>query len=258
MQAIAHDTAPASGAPWVAPGQYSVKLTVNGKSYTQPITVRMDPRVRLSALEIAHIGSLSKQLYDGVLYAQTALQQLQSMRDQVKALQEKAGGHGAVFDALAAFDKKAADLQGTGGGGGGRGGRGGAAAPAAGAEVGLRGAFVLGAARGAAGTPPQGAAARGAAAAGGGAPAGRGGGRGGGAPAGPPDTLSGIGPSLSSLISPLQAAEATPTAQTLDSITADLKALASVKARWTTLKTVDLPALNAKLKQAKLPPIEIK
>jgi len=28
----------------VAPGAYSVKLTVNGKSYTQPLTVKPDPR----------------------------------------------------------------------------------------------------------------------------------------------------------------------------------------------------------------------
>jgi photosystem II stability/assembly factor-like uncharacterized protein len=258
MQAIAHDTGTGSSAPWVAPGQYSVKLTVNGKSYTQPITVKMDPRVRLSALEIAQIGSWSKQLYEGVIYAQTALQQLQSMRDQVKALQEKAAGQGALTKALAAFDQKALALQGTVSAGGGRGGRGGAAAPAAGAAAGQRGAAVPDAARGAAGAPTQGAAARGAAAAVGGAPAGRGGGRGGGAPAGPPDTLSAIGPALSAAISPLQAAEATPTAQTVDSINTGLKALAGLKARWSTLRTVDLPALNVQLKQASLPAIEVK
>jgi hypothetical protein len=29
-----------------APGGYTVKLTVNGKSYTQPLVVRADPRER--------------------------------------------------------------------------------------------------------------------------------------------------------------------------------------------------------------------
>jgi len=29
-----------------APGSYTVKLTVNGKSYTQPLIVKADPRVR--------------------------------------------------------------------------------------------------------------------------------------------------------------------------------------------------------------------
>jgi hypothetical protein len=32
------------GPPPVAPGSFSVKLTVNGQSYTQPLTVKADPR----------------------------------------------------------------------------------------------------------------------------------------------------------------------------------------------------------------------
>jgi hypothetical protein len=31
---------------WVLPGEYTVVLTVEGKSYRQPLTVRMDPRVK--------------------------------------------------------------------------------------------------------------------------------------------------------------------------------------------------------------------
>jgi len=34
------------GPPPVAPGAFSVKLTVNGQSYTQPVTVKVDPRER--------------------------------------------------------------------------------------------------------------------------------------------------------------------------------------------------------------------
>ena len=34
------------GLPPVAAGGYSVRLTVNGKSYTQPLTVKPDPRER--------------------------------------------------------------------------------------------------------------------------------------------------------------------------------------------------------------------
>jgi hypothetical protein len=122
MTAIAHDTAPAPNSPWVAPGQYTVKLTVNGKTYSQPITVRMDPRVKTPPLELAEQSRLSKQLYDGVLNAQTSLQELRALRAQVKAVQEKAG-EGAVAKALAAFDQKASALEGSSGGGG-RGGPG--------------------------------------------------------------------------------------------------------------------------------------
>lgn len=34
------------GVPLVIPGIYTVKLTIGGKSYTQPLTVKMDPRVK--------------------------------------------------------------------------------------------------------------------------------------------------------------------------------------------------------------------
>ena len=40
------NTAAEPKGPWVVPGTYTVKLTANGKSYTQPLTVRMDPRVK--------------------------------------------------------------------------------------------------------------------------------------------------------------------------------------------------------------------
>jgi hypothetical protein len=33
------------GGPPAAPGSYTVTLTVNGKSYTQPLAVRSDPRL---------------------------------------------------------------------------------------------------------------------------------------------------------------------------------------------------------------------
>ena len=43
------DPAPAVDSPTlppVAPGLFSVKLTINGQSYTQPLAVKPDPRER--------------------------------------------------------------------------------------------------------------------------------------------------------------------------------------------------------------------
>jgi hypothetical protein len=70
-------------------------------------------------------GGIFKSTDSGAVEAQAALQQLRAMRAQVKPLQERAG-QGAVSQALAAFDQKAAALEGTtgfgfGGGGGGLG-----------------------------------------------------------------------------------------------------------------------------------------
>jgi len=53
----------------------------------------------------------------------------------------------------------------------------------------------------------------------------------------------------------MQAADVAPTANTLAGVTAALNAADSVMARWASLKSADLPALNAALKAAGLPPL---
>ena len=136
IAAIPYNTAPGPGTPWANPGTYTLKLTVDGKSYTQPITVKQDPRVKTPALAMQQVYSLTKAMYFGAVDAQQAALALGAMRAQATALAAKAQGPAAA--ALAAFEKKAAALEGqrpaAGGGqrgGGGGGQRGGAAAPAA-------------------------------------------------------------------------------------------------------------------------------
>ena len=220
MAAIAHNTAPTPNSIWAAPGNYTVRLTVAGKALTQPITVRMDPRVKTPAAGLARQYELSKAMYDGVLETQAALQKLRDIRAQVKKVQEKIGAAGgaagqptsAVVQALADFDKKAAALEGGGGAAGGR----------AGAAM---------------GGPPMG-------------PMGVGGASG-------PDTLAGIGGTLNQLMSLLQAADAEPTTQAVAAVTERREALRALLAKWDSLRTKDLAALNAALKAASLPAIEL-
>jgi photosystem II stability/assembly factor-like uncharacterized protein len=64
IAAVYRNTAPAATSPWAMPGQYTVVLTVNGKSYTRPLVVKMDPRVKTTNAELARQFELSKQLYD--------------------------------------------------------------------------------------------------------------------------------------------------------------------------------------------------
>ena len=46
------------------PGDYSAILTVNGKSYAQPLPVKIDPRVKASPADLAQQFELSKALYE--------------------------------------------------------------------------------------------------------------------------------------------------------------------------------------------------
>jgi len=64
IAAVYRNTAPAFTSPWVMPGKYTVVLTVNGKTYTEALTVQMDPRVKTPLRELTEQFKLSKQLYD--------------------------------------------------------------------------------------------------------------------------------------------------------------------------------------------------
>ena len=87
IAAVPHDTVPAPATPWVAPGVYTVKLTAGGKTYTQPLTVKMDPRVKTPVLGLQQQFTLSKALYDATRDIAAALQQLRSVRQQIKAIE---------------------------------------------------------------------------------------------------------------------------------------------------------------------------
>jgi photosystem II stability/assembly factor-like uncharacterized protein len=46
MTAVLHDTPREPRGPMAVPSDYTIKLTANGKTFTQPLTLRMDPRVK--------------------------------------------------------------------------------------------------------------------------------------------------------------------------------------------------------------------
>lgn len=63
IAAVYQQTAPNPTSPWVLPGTYTVKLTVDGKVYVQKLTVKMDPNVKTPAADLAMQHDLSFDLY---------------------------------------------------------------------------------------------------------------------------------------------------------------------------------------------------
>ena len=113
MQAIAHDTPAGINSIWAAPGRYTAKLTAGGKSYTQPFTLRMDPRVKTAPAGLQQQFTLSKQLYEDVNHVAKTLAEVRALRAKAR-------------ESDAALEKQLAALEGSAGGGrmggGGRGG----------------------------------------------------------------------------------------------------------------------------------------
>ncbi len=133
IASIPYNTVPSPTTPWVNPGQYTVKLTVNGKAHSQTMTVKQDPRVKTPPLTMQEIYTQSKAMYYGALNAQAAAREAQKVRDQLANLKPRVTG-GAV-QVLADLEAKINAIEGApfadGGafGGGGR-GRGAGAPPA--------------------------------------------------------------------------------------------------------------------------------
>ena len=87
IAATPRDTASEPKGPWVVPGTYSVKLTVEGRSYTQPLVVRMDPRVTSGTPALQQQFTVSKRLYD-------AMVRLAELEPKVTAARDRAQGAG--------------------------------------------------------------------------------------------------------------------------------------------------------------------
>jgi hypothetical protein len=85
----------------VLPGQYTVKLTVDGRSYTQPLTVKMDPRVKTPPAGLVQQFTLARKVTDMMHQGYGAFNKVRELRAKLK--QDPA------------LDKEAAALEGSAG-----------------------------------------------------------------------------------------------------------------------------------------------
>jgi hypothetical protein len=105
--AVPHRTYPDVNAPWAPPGAYTVRLTVDGKRYTQPLALRLDPRVRTSAADLARSAALSREMYDGAKATHAAYTQARALMAQ---LDKSPGGGSDVAAFRAQVDSVSATL----------------------------------------------------------------------------------------------------------------------------------------------------
>ncbi|MCH8935636.1 MAG: glycoside hydrolase [Gemmatimonadetes bacterium] len=80
ISAVAGNTPVTPFGPWVLPGRYTVKLTANGKTYSQTLTVKMDPRVQTPSAELERQHQLSMKLYDLLQHDFDALTDVRAFR----------------------------------------------------------------------------------------------------------------------------------------------------------------------------------
>jgi photosystem II stability/assembly factor-like uncharacterized protein len=104
IAAIPGDTPRYPLGPTALPGTYTARLTVNGKSYTAPFKVKMDPRVSISTAALEKKFQTETRL--ALLLGETsqATAQAGSIRDSVQKLSEQSNT--AAHDAVETFQNK--------------------------------------------------------------------------------------------------------------------------------------------------------
>ena len=78
--------------PKLAPGTYQVKLTVEGKSYTQPFEIKGDPRLTATPADYAKQLELNLKIRDKLSETHNAILQIRDVRKQVEDLLKRVAG----------------------------------------------------------------------------------------------------------------------------------------------------------------------
>jgi hypothetical protein len=104
ISAIPSDTPRLPRGPSVLPGQYTVRLTVDGKVSTAKLMVKMDPRVKISASGLEAKFRAETELASMLTKTSEAVIQAGALRDQLQKVVEQA--HVETNESIAPFQKK--------------------------------------------------------------------------------------------------------------------------------------------------------
>ena len=95
--------------PEALPGTYQVRLTVDGKSYTAPLEIKPDPRLKVTQQDLEKQFDLLIKIRDRVTHAHDTINQIRDIRSQIEALNKRLQGQPqskAVADAGKQLDQK--------------------------------------------------------------------------------------------------------------------------------------------------------
>jgi hypothetical protein len=92
-----------SSGPWAPPGRYTVRLTIGGKTMTQPLLVARDPRLAssLTDTDLVRQFELARDIQAERVRVAAGLRQADALRKQIASLRGK--GAGAAAGELDAF-----------------------------------------------------------------------------------------------------------------------------------------------------------
>ena len=110
ISAIVHDTPRLPVGPAVMPGVYTVKLDVAGQTFTQPLEIKMDPRITAPLDQLDQQFRLASRICDAMNLSFASLAQVRAVRAQLRDLAHQAP-KGEISDAIHALEEKVAPFE---------------------------------------------------------------------------------------------------------------------------------------------------
>ena len=110
ISAVYHATPREPRGPWVLPGRFTIRLTVDGATLTRTLSVTMDPRVSVASGALGRQLALALRVVDALSRDSVALAGLQGLRAAVGRAREQAGAP-ALATAFDSLDRQAAALE---------------------------------------------------------------------------------------------------------------------------------------------------
>lgn len=96
--------------PYIMPGTYEVRMTVEGKTMTQPLEVKMDPLVTTSEAELDKQMELGLELRNDLDVLIGTINEAVGVQRKVEAIEHQAGAASPVAALAASLDNKLTDL----------------------------------------------------------------------------------------------------------------------------------------------------
>ncbi|MFZ1261896.1 MAG: hypothetical protein WAT34_00185, partial [Chitinophagaceae bacterium] len=103
------NTEPDQTSPWVMPGTYTLKLSVNGNIYSQSLTVKIDPRVKSSRADLQKQHDLSVQCYEGRIECMRLIKEIRAFRSMLQS--QLTSAENSVAQRLSPLEKQAGQLE---------------------------------------------------------------------------------------------------------------------------------------------------
>ncbi len=100
--------------PEALPGNYQARLTVLGKTYTAPLTIASDPRLKLGPDDLARQFDLRLKIRDKLTETNDAIIQIRDLRDQISAVNKRLKNdprEKTLAEAGKALDKKMTEVE---------------------------------------------------------------------------------------------------------------------------------------------------